>query len=198
MHKIYTKVPERSEYPKLVQKLLDSVSKGFDIDRSRDLEKAIELATYLQVLGNGSDFNEFLESFIYDIRYSDKSYAWAHKCDGLSLLAYDSELKGDQEKELKAVDIVASKNFDKNDVSWLVDNASDELEYNELDNESYNRIKDSLTLREKTQGHYSKIVKFCYYYQLVKFFSSASNDDLITEIRRVIEDERRRLRALLV
>jgi len=111
-------LPDDLSLPKSVASLANSLQKRFDLTRSRDLEKAIELACCLQVLTARTTFVRYMESFIYDIPYKGNSYIWGHKCDGLALLAYDADSHGDDTLRAKALAIITSENFDQNDLEW--------------------------------------------------------------------------------
>lgn len=185
-----------------LQKLVRSLEKSFLITRNRDLEKAIELACCLQVLGERTVFLDYIESFIYDIEYGKGGYAWGHKCDGLALLAYDADAHGDEERRQKAVGIITSRNFDDTDLGWLVENASLELDADDHEQEGAKALQQAgiplnLTPRERQQGHYSRLVLFAYYHQLLKAGIAPAENELIARLASLVERERRELRLLV-
>jgi len=195
-------IPDDLAGPKTVVRLADSLQKRFDLTRSRDLEKAIELACCLQVLTARTTFVRYMESFIYDIPYKSNSYIWGHKCDGLALLAYDADSHSDDALRTKALEIITSKNFDANDLDWLLENARGELEADKEEREGAELLAQAgevldLTVKEKQQGHYSRIVLFAYYHQLLKALMPGSAAKDVVELSVLIERERSGLRELL-
>lgn len=195
-------IPADLAGPKTVISLADSLQKRFDLTRSRNLEKAIELACCLQVLTARTDFVRYMDSFIYDIPYKSNSYAWGHKCDGLALLAYDADSHSDDDLRTKVLAIITSKNFDENDLDWLLGSARDELEVDEEEREGAELLAQAgealnLTVKEKQQGHYSRIVLFAYYHQLLKAFMPDFAVKEVAALSALIERERTGLRRLL-
>lgn len=185
-----------------VHKLAKSLSTKFQITKDRDLAKAIELACCLQVLGDRAVFLRYIESFIYDIEYGKSGYAWGHKCDGLALLAYDSDAHGDVKRRQVALGSIASRNFDEGDLDWLVENAKLELEADAVEREGERALAQAgtplhLTLSERQQGHYSRLVIFSYYHQLLKAYKSSTEGERIARFLDLAERERRGLAALV-
>lgn len=195
-------IPADLAGPKTVVSLASSLQKRFDLTRSGDLEKAIELACCLQVLTARANFVRYMNSFIYDIPYKSNSYAWGHKCDGLALLAYDADSHGDDTLRAKALAIITSENFDENDPDWLLENARGEIEADKEEREGAELLAQAgevldLTVKEKQQGHYSRIVLFAYYHQLLKAFMPDLAVKEVEGLAVLIERERRSLRELL-
>ncbi|MFP3976789.1 hypothetical protein [Marinobacter sp. KMM 10035] len=195
-------IPDDLALAKSVVSLARSLQKRFDLTRSGDLEKAIELACCLQVLTARANFVRYMDSFIYDISYKSNSYAWGHKCDGLALLAYDADSHSDDSLRTKALEIITSKNFDANDLGWLLENARGEIEAHKEEREGAELLAQAgevldLTVKEKQQGHYSRIVLFAYYHQLLKAFMPDTAVPEVAELSVLIERERRSLSELL-
>jgi len=59
-------------------------------------------------------------------------------------------------------------------------------------------ITPSLTVKEKQQGYYSRIVLFAYYHQLLKAFMPDTAVPEVAELSVLIERERHSLRELVV
>ncbi len=185
-----------------VIKLADALKARFRITRDRDLEKAIELACCLQVLEQRAVFLDYLESFIYDIEYGTGGYAWGHKCDGLALLAYDADQHGDDVRRRRAIALITSRNFDESDLAWLIENAELELENDAREQVGLQLLEQagtplSLTLRERQQGHYSRLVIFAYYHQLLKAYKAPTEGERIAQFANLVERERHNLETLV-
>lgn len=195
-------IPENLNAPPVIRSLVKSLSQRFEPTQARYLEKAIELGCCIQILSDRADFVRFMESFIYEVPYNSNSYSWGYKCDGLSLLAYDADMHGDDALKSKAIAIIASKNFDENDLDWLVDNARDELDFDREEIEGREILRRAgkeldLTPKEIQQGCCSKIVQFTYYHQLLKAYKAESAAHEIERFTDLVERERTELKALL-
>lgn len=190
-------LPDEDIWPDPVRSLISSLSKKFKINSPRSIEKAVELACYLYAAGKKAESMRLIESFAFDIEYTEKNSSWGHKIDVLSLLSYIFWENEELEKQKEIINIISSKNFDKDDISWLIDQASEDID-NYLDERpDYEDMKNDLTVNERMLGNYSNIVIFMYYHQMLNFFSSVGSKRIIDKSYGIIQKEIEELKGLL-
>lgn len=137
--------PKSNNFCKPIKDLMAKLSKKFEITKSSDLEKAVELSTYLLAIRKNQESEDLLKSFIYEIKYDTRSYSWGHRNDGLSVLAFMYYTNGEFDLFKQAVSDLISVNFDKNDFDWLIDQAEDDLEYYSSERIEFKEIEEQLT-----------------------------------------------------
>ncbi|WP_138441340.1 hypothetical protein [Marinobacter alexandrii] len=196
------KIPENLSGPKTVVSLVKSLRNKFEPTQAKSLEKAIELGCCIQVMCDRYSFVDYMESFIFDIQHDERSYAWGYKCDGLGLLAYDADSHSDTELRARAVSVMASRHFDTDDLSWLIENARDELDHECEEEEILAALAEQgksldLTPKEKQQGCCSRLVILTYYHQLLKAFKEESATEEIESLAKLIEQYRAMLKSSL-
>lgn len=178
--------------PTSVMRVVKSLQKKFRITVCKDVEKALELAVYLDALGCSEVSISFLESFIFDIKYSESSGVWGDKLDGLCLLARYYRSSGRKADYLSIFKIVESKNFDKSDTDWLVTRAVEDLE-DYSDQSKYELVKNELTKKDRLLGHYWNIRVCNYYHEHLFFYRRSDQKELIKKLSSFIRSEQHAL-----
>ena len=186
-------LPSKTGKPKIIQSLIKKLQTSFNIRKSKDLDKANELAVYLLAVGLSEDALELLSSYIFYVEYNDSNGIWGNKVDGLGVLWY---VGTDKDKE-KCLAEITSRNFDKSDLSWLVFNAQDDIDYDEEITLSYEQNKSNYTAKERSEGAYTAIVNFLNYYILISNFLDEEHQQLANDAKAIVQRELLELKDVL-
>lgn len=189
-----------------------SLKNKFRVGSENDLRNAVELATYLFVLGDIEQSKDLLSSFIA-YEYDEEKIGhliWVHQ-EGLMLLAYIANIQGNQETEKKLTSIVYSNDFtgpyyndpDNQYLSSLHEHQQT-MEYAKAETKSY-----------KCNAIFVELIRFIYLYEMLPYYEPKLKilktkvkvdikihlkdivDSCCIELKRSLEDNTRKKQAEL-
>jgi|GEM_PF-5073659 len=181
------KLPQESSQKTPIKRLIKSLSSGINLNREAESKKALELATYLYSIGDVKPARELLESFAFDMTYSEKSSAWGVKKEALALLAFIEFATKNTEEATRIVRGIfdSNPNLDIDDIDWIFEQAIDDIEYYEPRESWQPDILRELTEKERILGHFSAISEMVFPYVCGSLLS-ASKEGFTKELEKII------------
>ncbi|MBD3658304.1 MAG: hypothetical protein HUJ14_17560 [Marinobacter sp.] len=170
--------------------MMVSLSKGINLNRESEAQKAFKLAVYLFAVGEVAPARDLVSSFAFDIPYSEKSGVWAIKKEALAFLAFMATQHQQADLARKPVDeiFVSNPNIDIDDTDWVFEQAIDQIEYYKP-REAWNpSLLHDLTLNEKITGHFSTIAELAFPFVCATLLPT-KNEELASALEKIITAE---------
>lgn len=164
-----------------------SLSKGVNLNRETEAQKALKLAIYLFAVGEVAPARDLLSSFAFDISYSEKSGVWAIKKEALAFLAFIAiqDQLADAARELVNEIFASNPNIDIDDTDWIFEQAMDEIDYYKPRETWSPSLLQDLTLNEKITGHFSTIAELAFPFVCATLLPT-KNEELASALEKII------------
>lgn len=192
------KLPLENSQKAPIKRLIKSLNAGINLNREADSSKALELAIYLYSIGEKNQARDLLESFAFDMFYSEKSGAWAIKKEALAFLAFINIASQEAEEAARIVHEIFESNpyLDINDIDWIFEQAVNDIEYYKPKESWHPDVLQELTQKERITGHFSEISEMIFPY-VCGVVLSVSDEGLTKTLEKIILAELEWLRLEL-
>ena len=186
-------ISKQQENVAFLERTKSTILNNFNIISSKQIDAAVLLATYLNVMGRQDEAVKLLESFVFDVTYKpNREDLWGANGQGIVLLASIYQEYGEFEKQNNLVSIIKNNDIMSQTESKAVYLKDDLAEHQEILNH-YKQETQKYRCRMLAQ----QILTFTYYKEMLPTFRSEVGELEVSLINKHIKESAIRLNAEL-
>lgn len=181
-------LPQKKFNDSYLNRSVKTLSKGINLNKSKDVERACQFAILLYSANFEDDAISLVCSFARDIEYSEKSGAWIGKEIGLSLVAYHHFINGNKNeaKSILCEIFDSNPNLDLKNTDWVIERLEDDIECYTPKSEWPDDIRN---MRQNAiLGHTSTIASMIFNFLTCLFFCDAPQN-FLSKAEKILKQE---------